>query len=118
MKQEIFIPYLDLGRINKPFHDEFINNLKKVLNSNRYILGNEVRNFELKFAKRCNTNYAVGVGNGLDAITISLKALGIKAGDEVIVPSNTYIATWIADAIGASIVPIEPRKGTHNINLD
>ena len=117
MNNEIKIPYLDLASINKPYHDEFIKSLKNILETNQYILGNELRDFEINFAKNCNSSFSVGVGNGLDALIISLKALEIGPGDEVIVPSNTYIATWLAvTRVGAKIIPVEPREDTFNIN--
>ena len=72
---------------------KFLNKTAEVLDSKNYVLGNEVNQFEKGFAKSLNINYAIGVGNGLEALIISLKALDIKAGDEIIVPSNTYIAS-------------------------
>tara|TARA_B100000212_G_scaffold288705_1_gene229814 strand:- start:29203 stop:30324 length:1122 start_codon:yes stop_codon:yes gene_type:complete len=117
MNKAISIPYLDLAEINKPLHKEFNNSLTKVLDSHRYILGKELKIFEENFASQCDSDYSIGVGNGLDALTISLKALDIGPGDEVIVPSNTYIATWLAISnVGAVIIPVEPREDTFNIN--
>lgn len=92
---------------------------KRVMESGNYILGPEVSNFEKEFANYCQVRACVGVGNGLDAIHLSLRALGIGAGDEVIVPSNTYIATWIAVSLtGAIPVPVEPNEETFNLNPD
>lgn len=82
-----------------------------------YVGGKAVETFEKKWAAYCGANYAVGVANGLDALTLALKALDVGAGDEVIVPSNTYIATWLAVSnCGATIVPVEPNINTHNID--
>lgn len=90
---------------------------EEVMNSGYFILGKQLSSFEKEFARYCNSDYAIGVGNGLDAIYLSLKALGIGLSDEVIVPSNTYIATWIAvSRTGATPVPVEPLYGTFNID--
>lgn len=91
----------------------------RVMESDRYILGDEVISFEREFAEYTKTKYCVGVGNGLDAIQLGLKALGIKQGDEVIVPSNTYIATWIGvSLVGAKPIPVEPDEKTYNIDTN
>jgi dTDP-4-amino-4,6-dideoxygalactose transaminase len=88
-----------------------------VLDSGWYILGEEVEAFEAEYAAFCEAKYCVGVGNGLDALTLALRALDIGAGDEVIVPSDTYIATWLAvSAVGATPVPVEPVEATYNID--
>ena len=91
--------------------------IKLVLTSGNYILGPEVERFEIEFAEFSRAEYAVGVGNGLDAIELALRAMGIGSGDEVIVPSNTYIATWLGVShCGAIPVPVEPMEATYNIN--
>lgn len=111
------IPFLDLKKINERYRSELDDTFKRVLDSGWYIMGNELMSFEKEFAQFCGVDYCVGVGNGLEAIVISLKVLGIGPGDEVIVPSNTYIATWIAvEQVGATIVPVEPNAGTYNID--
>ena len=111
------IPFLDLKSSYLEIKDEIDLSISSVLNSGQYILGDEVKDFETNWAEFCQADYAVGVANGLDALYISLLALGIKKGDEVIVPSNTYIATWLAvSRCGAIPVPIEPDENTHNIN--
>lgn len=87
------------------------------MNSGWYILGEEVLQFEEEFAKYCKTKYCVSVANGLEALFLTLKAWGLKRGDDVIVPSNTYIATWLAIShTGATPVPVEPDEFTHNID--
>jgi len=92
---------------------------ENVIDSGWYIMGEQLKNFENSYAKLSNINYAIGVANGLDALILSLKALGIKAGDEVIVPSNTYIASWLAvSAVGATPVPVEPNIKTYNIDVE
>ncbi len=94
--------------------DEAVNN---VLSSGMYVLGNEVDSFEKEWANYCDADYGVGVGNGLDALHLSLLALDVGPGDEVIVPSNTYIATWLAvSQCGATPVPVEPEENTYNID--
>jgi dTDP-4-amino-4,6-dideoxygalactose transaminase len=111
------IPFLDLysGYLElKTGIDEAI---AQVLNSGWYILGEEVEAFEAEWAAYCHAKYAVGVGNGLDALYLALLALDIGPGDEVIVPSNTYIATWLAvSQCGAVPVPVEPDEHTFNID--
>lgn len=92
---------------------------QRVLRSGQYILGQEVEAFEEEFAAYCQAEHSVGVANGLDALILSLKALGIGPGDEVLVPSNTYIATWLAVShIGATPVPVEPLDNTFNLDPD
>jgi dTDP-4-amino-4,6-dideoxygalactose transaminase len=84
-----------------------------------YVLGKEVEAFEQEFAGYCGVKYCVGVGNGLEALHLILRAYDIKAGDEVIVPSNTYIATWLAVSYaGATPVPVEPDPRTFNLDPD
>jgi dTDP-4-amino-4,6-dideoxygalactose transaminase len=76
-----------------------------------------VEAFEAEFAAYCEAKFAVGVANGLDALHLALRSLGVAPGDEVIVPSNTYIATWLAvSQCGATPVPVEPDERTHDIN--
>lgn len=89
----------------------------RVIDSNWLILGKELEAFEHEFAEYCGARHCIGVANGLDALFITLKALRIGAGDEVIVPSNTYIATWLAVSYsGATPVPVEPDIRTYNID--
>lgn len=90
---------------------------ERVTNSGWYILGKEVELFEKEFAEYCGTDRCLGVANGLDALTLILRAMNIGPGDEVIVPSNTYIATWLAVShIGATPVPVEPNSSTYNLD--
>ena len=111
------IKFLDLFAINNASSFELTAAFQRVLNSGWYILGEEVENFELKFAKYCGVNNCVGVGNCLDALQFILKSYNIGAGDEVIVPSNTYIATWLAVSnVGAIPIPVEPVIETYNID--
>jgi len=111
------IPFLDLRSINLRFEDEFAIALQRVLDSGWLVLGREVIDFESEFASYCDSEYCIGVSNGLDALSLALRALGVSEGDEVIVPSNTYIATWLAVThVGAKPVPVEPIDETFNID--
>lgn len=111
------VPFLDLGAAYRELKAEIDAAVARVLDSGCYILGPEVEAFEAEWAAFCETDVAVGVGNGLDALILALRALDISPGDEVIVPSNTYIATWLAvTAVGATPVPVEPDLATHNID--
>lgn len=113
------IDFLDLKSINLRQRKDFHSALDKVLDSGWFILGKETEAFEAEFAEYCGTKYCVGVSNGLDALDLVLKAWGIKEGDEVIVPSNTYIATWIAVSNnGATPIPVEPDENTFNIDVN
>ncbi len=114
MKQ---IPYLDLKTINAEFEGQLNEAFSKVLNSGWYILGGALEQFETEFANYLGVNHCIGVGNGLEALHLILRAYGIGKGDEVIVPSNTYIATWLAVTYaGATPVPVEPEIQTYNLN--
>jgi dTDP-4-amino-4,6-dideoxygalactose transaminase len=111
------IPYLDLKSINLAHQEELKNAFNNVLNSGWYIMGEQLLSFEKNYAAYNQTQFCTGVANGLDAIILSLKVLGIGEGDEVIVPSNTYIATWLAVSyVGATPIPVEPKWDTCNIN--
>jgi dTDP-4-amino-4,6-dideoxygalactose transaminase len=111
------IPFLDLGAAYRELKSEIDVAVGRVLESGWYILGPEVEAFEADWAHYCEAQHAVGVANGLDALTLALRALDIGPGDEVIVPSNTYIATWLAvSGVGATPVPVEPDPATYNID--
>lgn len=113
------IPYLDLH----PMHDEVYNELRetfdRVLQQSMFIQGEELQLFEQEFAEYCGTKFAVGCGNGLDALYLILKAMGIGKGDEVIVPSNTFIATALSVTYtGADPIFVEPAGNSFNIDPD
>lgn len=111
------IPFLDLGAAYRELKLEIDAAIQRVLDSGWYILGPEVEAFEAEWARYCGTEHAVGLANGLDALILALRALDVGPGDDVIVPSNTYIATWLAvTAVGARLVPVEPDPTTHNID--
>jgi dTDP-4-amino-4,6-dideoxygalactose transaminase len=111
------IPFLNFEPMHNPIREEMKAAFELVYNSYWYVQGSQLESFENAFARYNRTEYAVGVANGLDALYLSLKALGIKAGDEVIVPSNTYIASVLAVSyLGAKPVFVEPRITTYNIN--
>lgn len=111
------IPYLDFTRLNKPYEAEMLMAYQHVFKNSWFILGKELALFEKEYADFNKIPYCVGVGNGLDALILSLKALGIGLNDEVIVPSNTYIASWLAVSyVGAIPIPVEPNPITNNID--
>ncbi|MBL8300106.1 MAG: DegT/DnrJ/EryC1/StrS family aminotransferase [Rhodanobacteraceae bacterium] len=115
----ISVPFLDLKAAYLELKPEIDVALARVLDSGWYILGEEVEAFETEFARYCGSRHCVGVANGLDALHLALRVLEIGPGDEVIVPSNTYIATWLAvSQCGATPVPVEPDPQTHNIDPD
>ncbi len=111
------IPFLDLKATQQELSAELEQRFDRVLNSGCYILGPEVDAFEAEFAAYCEAKHCVSVANGLDALHLALLVLDVKPGDEVIVPSNTYIATWLAvSQCGAIPVPVEPDPQTYNID--
>jgi dTDP-4-amino-4,6-dideoxygalactose transaminase len=111
------IKFLDLLKSYRELSEELDFAISNVLNSGYFVGGDEVIKFELNWANYCNSSFAIGVGNGLDAIHIALESLNIGIGDEVIVPSNTFIATWFAvSKSGAKIVPVEPCYKTFNLD--
>jgi dTDP-4-amino-4,6-dideoxygalactose transaminase len=111
------VPFLDM---NSPYHElkaELDDAYQRVMESGWYILGQEVETFEQEFARYCNVRHCIGVGNGLEALHLILRAYGIGEGDEVIVPSNTYIATWLAVSYaGARPIPVEPDPRSYNLD--
>ena len=113
------IPFVSFRPMERELERELRDAFDRVFCASWYIEGKEDEAFEKAFAEFCGTKYGVGVGNGLDALMLSLKALGIGPGDEVIVPSNTYIATALAVTyVGARPVFVEPRLETFNIDPD
>ncbi len=115
------IPFLSLADLNEACHDEIVSSIKAVIDSGRYINGDSCQLFESQFADYCGVRHCVGVGNGLDALTLVLRAwrtLGfLGEGDEVIVPANTYIASILA-VVHAGLTPVlvEPDEPTMNID--
>ncbi len=113
------VPFVSFEPIEHLLENELKAAFDRVLNKSWYIRGDEDLHFEQSFAEYCGAKYCVGVGNGLDALTLSLKALNIGAGDEVIVPSNTYIATVFAvESSGAIPALVEPNINTFNIDVN
>ncbi|WP_158992021.1 DegT/DnrJ/EryC1/StrS aminotransferase family protein [Mucilaginibacter sp. L196] len=111
------IPYENLKRLNTPFEDKFREKFDSVINNGHYILGPELEVFEKAYAKWHNVNYCIGISNGLDALILSLKACNFPEGSEVIVPSNTYIASILA-ILACQLIPVlvEPDIATYNID--
>lgn len=111
------VPFLDLHAGYLELKEELDAAYHRVMGSGWYILGEEVEKFEGEFAKYCGAKQCVGVSNGLDALRLILEAYGIGEGDEVIVPSNTFIATWLAvSQVGAVPIPVEPDINNYNID--
>ncbi len=111
------IPYEDLSRVNQSVMDELIAEAVEVIRSGWYVLGNKVSTFEKQFATYLGINHCLGVANGLEAIVLGLKALDLPPGSEVIVPSNTYIATILAVLqAGHKPIMVEPDLVTYNID--
>lgn len=111
------IPFLDLSAAYRELQAEIEAEVLASLRSGWYIGGRDVEAFEANYAAFTETSHCVGVANGLDALHLALLAMGVGAGDEVIVPSNTFIATWLAvNQCGAVPVPVEPLETTYNID--
>jgi dTDP-4-amino-4,6-dideoxygalactose transaminase len=111
------IPFLDLKSAQKELRVEIDEAVARVIESGCYILGPEVEAFEAEFATYCESAQCVGLANGLDALHLALRAMDVGPGDEVIVPSNTYIATWLAvSQCGATPIPVEPCEATFNLD--
>jgi dTDP-4-amino-4,6-dideoxygalactose transaminase len=111
------ISFLDIGASYQELRAELDAAYQRVMQSGWYILGEEVAAFEQAFAAYCGTRHCIGVGNGLEALHLILRACAIGPGDEVIVPANTYIATWLAvSQVGATLVPVEPDPRTCNLD--
>lgn len=111
------IEYENLALLNEPFHEEYISNFKSVLKSGWYILGENVKKFENEFAAYNRASNCIGVASGLDAITLSIAAFNFEAGSEIIVPSNTYVAT-ILSVLQNNMKPVlvEPTIESYNID--
>lgn len=117
------IPFLNLKKINRKYRNELLEACEKVIDSGWYVQGNEHEEFEKEFANYCGTNHAIGVANGLDALTLIIRAYKelefFNEKDEIIVPSNTYIASILAISQN-NLVPIlvEPNINTYNIDIE
>ncbi len=117
------IPFLDLKKINRPFESAFQKEFSNFINSGYYIMGDKMREFETEFARYCHTNFCIGTGNGLDALTMIFRSymqMGrLREGDKVLVAANTYIATILAIK-RANLIPvlIEPDEKTFNIDVE
>jgi len=111
------VPFLDLKAAYHELKEELDQALARVLESGWYLLGQELAAFEAEYAAAAAARHCVGLANGLEALVLSLEALGVGPGDEVVVPANTYIATWLAvSRVGAVPVPVEPVPGTWNLD--
>jgi dTDP-4-amino-4,6-dideoxygalactose transaminase len=111
------IEYENLRKVNQPYFDELNKAFNNVLDSGWFVLGHNVEGFESEFAEYVNVDHCVGLASGLDALTLSLKVLDLKPGSEIIVPSNTYIATILSILISGHVpVLVEPDISTYNID--
>lgn len=117
MGKTVIVPFLDLKAAYLELRDELDVAYRRVMESGWFILGEEVEAFEREFADYCGVKHCIGVGNGLEALHLILRGCGFGVGDEVIVPANTYIATWLAVSYsGATPIPVEPDLRTYNID--
>ena len=113
------VKFLDLKKVNVVIRDQLDDAYHRVIDSGQFVMGSELEAFEEEFARFCEVDNCVGVGNGLDALHLLLKAYNISEGDEVIVPANTFVATWLAvTAAGAIPIPIEPSRETYNLDVN
>lgn len=111
------VPFLDLERLHATIRKKLDQAFCRVMDSGWFVMGPELEAFEFEFAEYCGVKHCVGVGNGLEALYLLLISYGIGPGDEVIVPSNTFIATWLAvTRCGATPIPVEPDIHTRNID--
>lgn len=111
------VPFLDLAALHAPLASEMEAAYKRVMAASHFILGPELEAFENEFAAYCGTRHCIGTGNGLDALTLALIAAGVGPGNEVIVPAQTFIATWLAVShAGATPVPVDIAPASHNID--
>lgn len=111
------VPFLEIGKSYKELRTEIDAAISQVLKDGWYILGKNVESFEKVFATYCKVKYCIGVGNGMDALELILRAYNIGPGDEVIVPANTYIATaLVVNLVGATPILVEPELQTYNID--
>jgi dTDP-4-amino-4,6-dideoxygalactose transaminase len=111
------VPFLDLSLPHLALEEQLRDAVSRVVQSNSFVLGEEVQNFESRWASYCETEFAIGVGNGLDALHLVLRALGVGPGDEVLVPDNTFVATWLAVTMcGATPVSVPSDPSTFNMD--
>ena len=111
------VPFLDLAAAHSELDPEIQSAITDVRRSNRFVLGEQVSSFEVEFARYVGARHCVGVGNGLDALTLALRACELQPGDEVLVPTNTFIATWLAVMHAGGVpVGVEPDRTTYNMD--
>jgi len=117
LSDSVTVPFLSFASQHDPIRSEVLAAIADVYDRQWYVLGEQVRAFEAEYSAFNQVSHTVGVANGLDALHLGLKALGVQPGDEIIVPSNTYIATWLAVSfVGGVPVPVEPNPQTYNLD--
>jgi len=110
-------PFLSFGPHHDPLREVVLNAIARVYDSHWYVLGEKVARFEKAYSAFNGVHFCVGVANGLNALVLALRVLGVGSGYEVIVPFNTYIATWLAvTQVGATPVAVEPKRATCNLD--
>lgn len=113
----VTVPFVNLDSCHRPLERELRDAFERVLSKGIFVLGHEVEQFESEFAAYCDVNHCIGVGNGLDALSLALEAAGIGQGDEVIVPGNTFIATWLSvTRCGATPIAVDVDPRTFNLD--
>ena len=119
MKSKNKISFLNLFKLHEPLREKFNNFFNEFLDNNQLILGKYTQEFEKEYAVYSDSKYCLGVGNGLDALTLLLSASGVGRGDDIIVPGHTFIATWLSvTKLGANIIPVEPEEDSFNIDVN
>lgn len=116
-KVKTLVPFLDLGRIHNGLRAQILADIDEVFDSNAFSNGPHVARFEVEYANYCESAHCVGVANGLDGLRLALQGLGVGRDDEVIVPAQTFVATWEAvSQLGATPVPVDVRESDYNID--
>lgn len=114
-----FVPFLDLSAVHQPLSKQLRLVFNQCLDESQFVLGGSVDKFEQEFADFTKAEYCISVGNGLDALTLALQVIGIGPGSKVLVPSHTFIATWLAvSRLGAIPIPVDICASEYNVNAD
>src|SRR5215217_1283227 len=115
--QAVHVPFLDLAPIHRGLRADVLRRVADIVESGRFINGPDVVAFEGAFARYCRTRHCVGVASGLDALRLALQAAGVGSGDDVVVPANTFVATFEAvTQVGARPIPVDVSEGDYNLD--